>query len=104
MLRSQVYEHQKELKLDPSAEPKDFIDVYLKEIETTRTKISNQPDGDLENFNPEQLVSICMDLFQAGSETSSTTLSWAVMALALYPDIQEKCHKEIITTFGGNYD
>ena len=76
----------------------------LKEIETTGIKISNQPDGDLENFNPEQLVSICMDLFQAGSETSSTTLSWAVMALALYPDVQEKCHKEIIITIGGKYE
>jgi cytochrome P450 len=35
------------------------------------------------------------DLFVAGSETTATTLSWAYMYLAEYPDIQEKCYKEI---------
>ena len=104
LLRSQVYEHEKELKLDTSAEPKDFIDMYLKQIDTIGTKISEAPEGDLENFNIEQLVSICMDLFQAGSETSSTTLSWALMMLALYPDVQDRCHEEISKVLGGKYD
>ena len=100
LLRNQILEHEKELKIDPTAEPKDFIDIYLNEIEETR---KYNKEGDLENFNTEQLVSICMDLFQAGSETSSTTLSWAILILALYPDVQEKCHEEISTIIGGKH-
>ena len=100
LLRNQILEHEKELKLDPTAEPKDFIDIYLKEIEKT---CNYNNEGDLENFNTEQLVSICMDLFQAGSETSSTTLSWAILILALHPDVQEKCHEEISATIGGKH-
>ena len=101
LLRNQIYEHERELKFDPSAEPKDFIDIYLKEIEESEIDNCNKSNVELENFNTEQLVSICMDLFQAGSETSSTTLSWAMMALALHPDIQEKCREEICATIGG---
>ena len=30
-----------------------------------------------------------------GSETTATTLSWAVLYMILYPQVQEKIHKEI---------
>ena len=43
----------------------------------------------------EHLVVMCLDFFMAGAETSSTTLSWAMMYLALNPDVQDKCYQEI---------
>ena len=41
-----------------------------------------------------------VDLFSAGSETTSTTLAWAVLYLILYPDVQEKVHREIDEVLG----
>ena len=70
---------------DPDAPPRDFIDVYLTEM-----KRGNDP-----TFDIEQLVVICLDFFQAGAETSSTTLMWAVKYMTMHQDVQEKCQKEI---------
>jgi hypothetical protein len=36
-----------------------------------------------------------MDLFAAGSETTATTLSWAVLFMILHPEAQQKVHEEI---------
>ena len=42
-----------------------------------------------------------MDLFSAGSETSSTTLSWALMHLTLNKNVQRQCQMEIDQYLGG---
>ena len=43
---------------------------------------------------------MCLDFFQAGAETTSTTLLWAVMYMALNPDVQRKCQREICDSLG----
>ena len=48
----------------------------------------------------DQLVSICDDFFLAGAETTSTTLTWAILFMTLNPEVQEKCAKEIETVLG----
>lgn len=63
------------------------MDVYLRNI-----------DG--AEFNEEALIVTAMDLFAAGSETTATTLSWAVLYMILYPQVQEKIHKEIMEVIG----
>ncbi|XP_078094543.1 cytochrome P450 2J2-like [Mustelus asterias] len=35
------------------------------------------------------------DLFIAGTETTATTLRWAILYMMVYPEIQERCQKEI---------
>eukprot|EP00092_Neocalanus_flemingeri_P005823 GFUD01006267.1.p1 GENE.GFUD01006267.1~~GFUD01006267.1.p1 ORF type:complete len:485 (-),score=98.81 GFUD01006267.1:202-1656(-) len=65
-------------------EPRDLIDNYLIEIKKGR------PD-----FNKKQLVISIVDLFAAGSETSSSTLRWAILYLVLNPEVQEKCQEEL---------
>ena len=52
------------------------------------------------SFNDEQCVLVCLDLFEAGSETTSTTLSWSVLYMALHPDSQQKCQAEIDEKIG----
>jgi len=41
-----------------------------------------------------------VDFFQAGSDTTSSTLTWAVLFMIMYPDIQERVHKELDDVFG----
>ncbi len=41
-----------------------------------------------------------MDIFIAGSETTSTTLSWAVLFMILNPDVQKKVQDEMDEVFG----
>ena len=70
---------------------RDFMDVYLREIDTTKNS----------EFNEEALMVTAMDLFGAGSETTATTLSWALLYMILYPEIQEKVHQEIDEVLAG---
>lgn len=48
----------------------------------------------------EKIVRIVNDLFGAGFDTITTGLSWCVMYLVCYPDIQEKLHEEIDENIG----
>nr|WBB44916.1 methyl farnesoate epoxidase [Chrysogorgia stellata] len=72
--------------------PRDFVDVFLTEM--------NEPDAKKKNFDELQLVMVCMDLFMAGNETTSTTLQWEVLLMMLYPEVQEKLHQELDQVLG----
>ncbi|XP_029905554.1 cytochrome P450 2J2-like [Myripristis murdjan] len=90
MIRSELIEHKKDWN---PAEPRDYIDCYLTEIQTRK--------GDAEStFDEENLVMCTLHLFVAGSETTSTTLRWAFLYMAKYPEIQEKVQAEIDRVIG----
>lgn len=91
IIRKEILAHEQDF--DPNAPPRDFIDVYLTEIK----RAEGSSDS---NFHREQLVTVCLDFFLAGAETTSTTLTWSVMLMALYPKIQEKCYEEIQKVIG----
>ena len=42
------------------------------------------------------VVQCTLDLFAAGTETTSTTLQWAMLYLSTQQNIQDKCHAEIL--------
>lgn len=86
----QIEEHEK--TRDPE-HPRDFIDVYLHAIE-------NDIDGS--EFTKEDLATSMLDFLHAGTETSSTTLKWIVLYLTIYPDVQERCRKEIVSLIGSS--
>lgn len=86
--RDLIIEHEEDH--DPESPPRDFIDSYLTEMKTKNNS----------HFSREQLVGVCMDFFEAGTETSSTTLRWAVMYMALYPEVQKRCQREIDEVLG----
>ena len=98
-IRNQIYQHQK--VLDDETEPKDFMDIYLMEIENEKKRYGSQYSHQVSDFHIEQLVGICLDFFSAGSETTSTTLSWGIMYLACQKEVQRKCQKEIDFLLGG---
>ena len=91
ILKSKMIDIIEDHKLDIDFQnPRDFIDVYLTQMrENTHS-----------SFNNEQLVIVCLDLIEAGTETTSTTLLWSVLYMALYPQIQKKCQAEIEDKIG----
>ena len=36
-----------------------------------------------------------LDLFSAGTETTGTSLDWALLYMIAYPEIQQECYNEI---------
>ncbi|NWU69209.1 CP2J6 protein, partial [Pterocles burchelli] len=84
-IRQEVKSHREKGTIN---EPEDFIDFYLDQIEKTKN-VSNS------TFDEENLVQSVFDLFLAGSETTATTLRWALLYMLAYPDVQEKVQKEL---------
>ncbi|XP_042338571.1 cytochrome P450 2J6-like [Plectropomus leopardus] len=85
----EVKSHKK--SLDPS-NPRDYIEAFIIEME-------NHKDSDL-GFNEIKLALNSVDLFMAGTETTSTTLLWALVYLIKNPDIQDKVQAEIDRVIG----
>ncbi|NWW73133.1 CP2H2 protein, partial [Climacteris rufus] len=72
-----IMEHQK--TLDPAC-PRDFIDAFLNKME------QEKGNGHSE-FTVETLSRTTLDLFLAGTGTTSTTLRFAILILHKYPEI-----------------
>ncbi|XP_010220988.1 PREDICTED: cytochrome P450 2J3-like, partial [Tinamus guttatus] len=51
-------------------------------------------------FSEENLVACVLDLFFAGTETTSTTLRWALLYMAAYPEIQARVQAELDAVVG----
>lgn len=66
----------------------DLIYAYINEMENQKSN----PDS---TFTEIQLIMIILDIFIAGSQTTSITIDLALMITAMRPDIQEKVHNEI---------
>ncbi|XP_043346810.1 cytochrome P450 2D15-like isoform X2 [Dermochelys coriacea] len=72
---------------------RDFTDAFLQEIEKAKEHAGS-------SFNDNNLPMVTVDLFTAGTETTSTTLRWALLYMLLHPDIQCKVHEEIDKVIG----
>ncbi|XP_076873292.1 cytochrome P450 2J2-like [Brachyhypopomus gauderio] len=89
-LRDEIRKHKEDW--DPSA-PRDYIDAYLAEME----KKKNDPEA---GFNIDSLVFSTLDLFEAGTETTATTMRWALLYMMKFPQIQKKVQAEIDRVIG----
>lgn len=72
--------------------PRDFIDVYIGEMET--------PRATERGFTEENICVIATDFFFAGSETTATTLQWAILLAALNKETQARVQQELDTCLG----
>lgn len=48
----------------------------------------------------EQLITVGMDLFMTGSDTTSTALEFAILYMLRFPEIQTKVQEEIERVIG----
>uniref|UniRef100_A0A672IML6 Uncharacterized protein n=1 Tax=Salarias fasciatus TaxID=181472 RepID=A0A672IML6_SALFA len=78
--------------LDPSS-PRDYIDCFF-------NRINQEKDNPTTEFHEDNLVSTVLDLFLAGTETTSSTIRYALSVMVKYPKIQEAMQQEIDTVLG----
>ncbi|XP_054442254.1 vitamin D 25-hydroxylase isoform X1 [Pteronotus mesoamericanus] len=73
--------------------PQHFVDAYLDEMDRGK----NDPSS---TFSKENLIFSVGELIIAGTETTTNVLRWAILFMALYPNIQGQVQKEIDLIMG----
>jgi cytochrome P450 len=86
------FESDKESKMN---DPRDFIDAFLNQIETSQPGSSFHGQSGFKN-----LKATLLDLLAGGVESTATTLTWSILFMIKYPDIQAKVHAEILNEVG----
>lgn len=89
-LRKQIEIHKKDW--DPFHH-RDFIDSYIGEIDKRR---KDREAG----FGVENLVYCTLDMLEAGTETMTSTLRWALLFMMKYPEVQKAAQAQIDRVVG----
>ena len=72
----------------------DYIDAYFAEM---RKQDNNKNSSFYRDRGYYYLINVLMDLFFAGMETTSTTLTWSFLYLLHHPEMKRKVQNEIDT-------
>ncbi|KAM3930482.1 cytochrome P450 2K1-like isoform 2-T2 [Leptodactylus fuscus] len=89
-IRETFTNQKKELDVN---DQRNFIDAFLVKQQ------EEKPNPEL-HFTNENLTMVVNDLFDAGMETTSTTLRWGILLMMKYPEIQKKVQTEIDKVIG----
>ncbi|XP_043248369.1 methyl farnesoate epoxidase-like [Colletes gigas] len=90
-LDEEITVHERRLS---SNEPQDLIEAFLLEISTNDSKRNDTI------FDRENLLVLCLDLFLAGSKTTTDTLATTLLFLSLHSEWIEKLRKELDSVVG----
>ncbi|KAJ8410184.1 hypothetical protein AAFF_G00201650 [Aldrovandia affinis] len=70
-------------------------------IDNFMSKMKEEEGNPGSHFHELNLLTSVTNLFVAGTETTSNTLSWGLLIMIKYPHIQVKVHEEIDRVIGG---
>ncbi|XP_077396350.1 cytochrome P450 2H2-like [Festucalex cinctus] len=73
--------------------PRDYIDSFLIRLRQEKQKDSTE-------FHYDNLVSTVLNLYLAGTETTSSTIRFALSVLVKYPKVQESIQQEVDGVIG----
>lgn len=88
-LRDEIGRHKE--RFDPCKEDRDFMDVYIRVL---------LDKGEVDTYSEGQLVATCMDMFMAGTETTSKSMSFCFSYLVREQGVQRKAQMEIDRVVG----
>eukprot|EP00268_Persea_americana_P035322 TRINITY_DN3485_c0_g1_i1.p1 TRINITY_DN3485_c0_g1~~TRINITY_DN3485_c0_g1_i1.p1 ORF type:complete len:518 (-),score=25.53 TRINITY_DN3485_c0_g1_i1:572-2125(-) len=89
-----IHRRKSELK-DPPANGKKTVSFsYLD------TLFDLQIDGRKSSPSDLELVTLCSEFLNGGTDTTATAIEWAIVHLIEDPDLQEKLYKDIVTVTG----
>ncbi|XP_034255752.1 methyl farnesoate epoxidase-like [Thrips palmi] len=91
-LRETIVEHE---QTRVPTKPRDLIDAFLEEMQGRKGT-----DSTGSTYTEKQLLSLLLDLFMAGAETTSNTLGFTVMFLLRRPDVQRRAQEELDRVVG----
>ncbi|XP_071113441.1 cytochrome P450 2U1-like [Haliotis cracherodii] len=91
LLKPMLEEH---LKQRDDGNVDDVMSAYIKEMQ------KRQQQKEFTTMDLENLKRVITNLFVAGTETTATTIRWALVYILNYPDVQEKCFQEILENIG----
>ncbi len=77
----------------------DFTDVYIKQMRDNADNPSSSFHGQEGKRNINAVLS---DLVQAGTDTTSNTLTWAMLFMAKNPDVQRQVQEELDNIIGSS--
>nr|XP_008108986.2 PREDICTED: cytochrome P450 2D14-like isoform X2 [Anolis carolinensis] len=83
---------------------KNFLSLLHSTEEIMQGATNSLPlaEGNTEtSFNEENLIHVLFDIFVAGAETTSATLTWGLLFMVLHPEVQKRVHEEVDTVIGG---
>ncbi|CAK1552156.1 unnamed protein product [Leptosia nina] len=83
-----------------ASEDECILDNFLKE---QKRRFDDDEDSS-KYMTHEQLLFLLADMFGAGLDTTSVTLAWFFLYMALYPEVQERVRQEILTACPGESD
>ncbi|GLJ32451.1 hypothetical protein SUGI_0652940 [Cryptomeria japonica] len=86
-----IAEHQAE-SAKGNIPKKDFLSALL--------ALRNNADGEGGQLTDTDMKALLLDLFTAGTDTSSSTVEWAITELIRHPHIMEKCQRELDSVVG----
>ena len=85
-IHDQIRKHKEDFDGD---DPKDFVDLCLQQ------EGAQVEGGKKSSVDTENLKRIIFDLFIAGTDTTAASLSWFILYMMHFPEVQRKCQEEI---------
>uniref|UniRef100_A0AC34GQL3 Cytochrome P450 n=1 Tax=Panagrolaimus sp. ES5 TaxID=591445 RepID=A0AC34GQL3_9BILA len=99
----QINKHQQKLDSEvaeeASDESTDFCEAFLREMMKQQKSSDNQKNH---SFSFQQLRNVCLDLWVAGLETTTNTISFAILYFIHYSEIRAKIYHELDTVVGND--